>query len=254
MNDLTLNAQGKTAIVTGGARGIGRMAVETFLQSGAHVLIADINGKAATETAKDLGELGPKCIACETDVTNPQSVEHMVETAQTITGRIDILFNNAGICVNEAAETMSFASWKRVIDINLTGVFLVAQAVGRVMIAQQKGVIINTASMSAHIVNQPQPQSAYNTSKAGVVQLTKSLAVEWASHGVRVNSISPGYIETEMTLKASNAWKSSWTDQSVLNRMGRVHELRSALIYLSSDASSFTTGADLLVDGAFTCV
>jgi len=254
MNDLKLNARGKTAIVTGGAKGIGRQGVEAFLRSGANVLIADIDTKTAKATAQEITSIGPRIEIVETDVTNPESVQNMVSHAVDTFGRIDILFNNAGICVNESAQEMSIESWKKVIDINLTGIFLVAQKVGGVMIAQKGGVIINTASMSAHIVNQPQPQCSYNASKAGVIQLTKSLAVEWAAYGVRVNSISPGYVATEMTLKAPEEWKAHWTSHGVYDRMGNPEELESVLLYLASGASSFTTGADIVIDGAFSCI
>lgn len=251
MSDLTLKADGKTAIVTGGARGIGLAGVEVFLESGVNVVIADIDLKAAKETAEKLSGRGPEVVAVRTDVTDPESVRNLVAQVSAKFSSLDILFNNAGICVNESAENMSFENWKRVIDINLTGVFLMAQAAGRIMIRQGSGVIINTASMSAHIVNRPQPQCAYNASKAGVIQLTRSLAVEWAKYGVRVNSISPGYIATDITLRAPEEWKQSWNEQSVAGRMGKPEELKSALLYLASEGSSFTTGADLVIDGGF---
>ena len=169
-------------------------------------------------------------------------------------GRLDIAFNNAGICINVDAQEMTFDQWRKVIDINLTGVFLTSQAAGRAMIKQKSGVIINTASMSGHIVNVPQPQCAYNASKAGVIQLTKSLAVEWAPYNVRVNSISPGYIATEMTLKAPAEWKNRWVDLTPAGRMGKPEELVSAILYIADDSSSYTTGMDLVIDGAFTCM
>ena len=144
---------------------------------------------------------------------------------------------------------------EKVIDINLTGVFLTAQAAGRVMLRQGFGSIINTASMSAHIVNVPQPQCAYNASKAGVIQLTKSLAVEWAKRGVRVNSISPGYIGTELTLNSPSLKPliEQWNDMAPMGRMGRPEELQSICVYLAGDTSTFTTGSDFVIDGAFTC-
>lgn len=145
--------------------------------------------------------------------------------------------------------------WKRVIDINLTGVFLTAQAAGRVMLKQGYGSIINTASMSAHIVNVPQPQCAYNASKAGVIQLTKSLAVEWAKRGVRVNSISPGYMGTDLTLSSPTLQPliTQWNAMAPMGRLGKPEELQAVCVYLAGDASSFTTGADFVIDGAFTC-
>lgn len=241
-------------IVTGGARGIGRKGAEAFIAAGSNVVIADIDIDAAQKTAKELKVGNSLVIAIKTDVTNLKSVKTMVRQALDHFSKIDILFNNAGICINEPAETMSLASWKHVIDINLTGIFIVAQEVGKVMIRQKHGSIINTASMSAHIVNMPQPQCGYNASKAGVIQLTKSLAVEWARYHVRVNSISPGYIATEMTKKAPAEWKDEWIQKSVYKRMGDPEELQSALLYFASSASSFTTGADLVIDGGFTSV
>ena len=241
-------------IVTGGARGIGRKGAEAFIAAGSNVVIADIDIDAAQKTAKELKVGNSLVIAIKTDVTDLKSVNTMVRQALDHFGKIDILFNNAGICINEPAKTMSLASWKRVIDINLTGIFIVAQEVGKVMIRQKHGSIINTASMSAHIVNMPQPQCGYNASKAGVIQLTKSLAVEWARYHVRVNSISPGYIATEMTKKAPAEWKDEWIQKSVYKRMGDPEELQSALLYFASNASSFTTGTDLVIDGGFTSV
>lgn len=157
--------------------------------------------------------------------------------------------------VNAPAEDMSLEQWKRVIDINLTGVFLTAQAAGRVMLKQGYGSIINTASMSAHIVNVPQPQCAYNASKAGVIQLTKSLAVEWAKRGVRVNSISPGYMGTDLTLSSPTLQPliTQWNAMAPMGRLGKPEELQAVCVYLAGDASSFTTGADFVIDGAFTC-
>lgn len=247
------NLKGKKAFVTGGARGIGKSVSIALAQSGADIAIVDRDIEEAEKTAKEIAAYGVQTIAVKTDVTDPADVNRMIETILSAFGTIDIAFNNAGICINEKAEEMSFESWKKVIDINLTGVFLTAQAAGRVMIKNGKGSIINTASMSGHIVNYPQPQCAYNASKAGVIMLTKSLAVEWAPYNVRVNSISPGYIATEMTKKAVD-WIPTWVSSTPVKRMGNPEELQGAVLYLASDASSFTTGSDMVIDGAFTCV
>ena len=150
---------------------------------------------------------------------------------------------------------MTYEQWKKVIDINLSGVFLTAQAAAKQMLKQGHGSIINTASMSAHIVNVPQPQCSYNASKAGVVQLTKSMAIEFAKRGVRVNCISPGYMGTELTLNSPSLKPliEQWNAMSPMVRMGRPEELQSIAVYLAGDTSSFTTGSDFIVDGAFTC-
>ncbi|MDR1530666.1 MAG: SDR family oxidoreductase [Clostridiales bacterium] len=247
----------RTAFVTGGARGIGKSIAAALAECGANVAIADIDGQEASATAAELETLGVKAVAVETDVTSPESVEAMMRQMVDIFGGLDIAFCNAGICLNVKASEQTFEEWKKVIDVNLHGVFLTAQAAGRQMIKQGRGgSIINTASMSAHIVNSPQPQCAYNASKAAVIQLTKSLAVEWAEYNIRVNSISPGYIGTELTLN-SPALKpliEEWNRCSPVHRMGRPDELQAIAVYLAGDASSFTTGSDFIIDGAFTCV
>ena len=244
---------GKKAFITGGAKGIGRSAALAFAEAGADVAIVDMDGESAAATVKEVRALGVHSMYVEANITDPDDVDRMMESILAEFKTVDIAFNNAGICVNEKAEEMSYENWKRVIDVNLNGVFLTARAAGRVMIKNRKGCIINTASMSGHIVNVPQPQSAYNASKAGVILLTKSLAVEWAPYNVRVNSISPGYIGTKMTLSATQ-WIPAWESLTPAKRMGRPEELTAALVYLAGDGASFTTGADIVIDGAYSCV
>jgi len=248
---------GKKAFVTGGARGIGKSIATALTEAGADVAIVDVDIEEAKKTAVELAEKnGTKTLAIKADVTSPEHVAAMVEEIVEKFGRLDVAFCNAGICINTPAADMPYEQWKKVIDINLTGVFLTAQAAGRQMIKQGGGSIINTASMSAHIVNFPQPQCSYNASKAGVIQLTKSLAVEWALKNVRVNCISPGYIGTELTLN-SPALKpliEQWNAIAPLHRMGRPDELQAIAVYLAGDTSAFTTGSDFVIDGAFTCI
>jgi len=252
-----MRLDGKKAFVTGGARGIGKSIAYALAEAGADVAIVDIDLAEAEKTAEQIArDTGRKCIAVSADVTDKEQVDRMIETVLKEFGRIDAAFCNAGICINAPAEEMTYEQWKKVIDINLTGVFLTAQAAGKVMIKQGGGSIINTASMSAHIVNVPQPQCAYNASKAGVVQLTKSLAVEWALKGVRVNSISPGYIGTDLTLNSPTLKPliEKWKEMSPLRRLGKPEELQAIAVYLAGDASQFTTGSDFVIDGAFTCI
>ena len=247
---------GKAAFVTGGARGIGKSVATAFAEAGADVVIADIDIAEAEKTAGELSAIGGcRATAFQVDVTNPQQVTALVDFVVERYGHLDIAFCNAGICINAPAEEMTFEQWSKVININLTGVFLTAQAAGRQMLKQGGGSIINTASMSAHIVNVPQPQCAYNASKAGVIQLTKSLAVEWASKNVRVNCISPGYIGTDLVLTNQNLIPliEQWNAMAPLHRLGKPEELQAICVYLASDASPFTTGSDFVVDGAFTC-
>ena len=247
---------GKKAFVTGGARGIGKSVATALAEAGADIAVVDMDIAEAEKTAEWMArETGRDVFAIEADVTSPQQVDAMVEKVLARFGRIDIAFCNAGICVNVPAEEMSYEQWRKVIDVNLTGVFLTAQAAGKVMLKQGSGSIINTASMSGHIVNVPQPQCAYNASKAGVILLTKSMAVEWAKRGVRVNCISPGYIGTELITARADMVPliDKWNAIAPLGRMGKPEELQSVVVYLAGDTSTFTTGSDFVVDGAFTC-
>ena len=251
-----MRLDGKAIYVTGGASGIGKSVATALAEAGADVAIVDVNLEGAEAVAKEIAEAtGSKTIAIKCDVTNQDDVEAMVAKVVDTYGKLDAAFNNAGICLNVPAEEMTFEQWSKVININLNGVFLCATAAGRVMLKQGYGSIINTASMSGHIVNVPQPQCAYNASKAGVSMLTKSLAIEWAKKGVRVNCISPGYIGTDLTLN-SEALKpliEKWNAMAPMGRLGRPEELQSIVVYLAGDTSSFTTGSDIIVDGAFTC-
>lgn len=247
---------GKSAFVTGGARGIGKSVATAFAEAGADVAIVDVDIATAEATAAEIAAAtGRRMTAIACDVTDPEQVDRMVDEVVKTYGKLDVAFCNAGICINEAAENMTYAQWSRVININLTGVFLTAQAAGRQMLRQGGGSIINTASMSAHIVNVPQPQCAYNASKAGVIQLTKSMAVEWAARNVRVNCISPGYIGTDLTLSSPSLVPliEQWNRMSPIHRLGKPEELQAICVYLASDASPFTTGGDFVIDGAFTC-
>ncbi len=250
-----MRLDGKKGFVTGGARGIGKSVALALCEAGADIAIVDTDIDEAQKTAAWLTqETGRDAFAIKTDVTSPDDVGEMTNAVLQRYGRLDIAFCNAGICINVPAAEMTYEQWKKVVDVNLNGVFLTAQAAGKVMLKQGSGSIINTASMSGHIVNVPQPQCAYNASKAGVIQLTKSFAVEWATKGVRVNSISPGYIGTELILAAPHlkALIDEWNAMAPMHRLGKPEELQAIVVYLAGDMSSFTTGSDFVVDGAFT--
>ncbi len=251
-----MRLDGKKGFVTGGARGIGKSTAAAFAEAGADVAIVDIDICEAKKTAEEISAgTGRKVIAVECDCTVPEQVDRMTAVVVSELGGLDFCHNNAGICINAPAEEMTFEQWYKVININLNGIFLTDIAAGKYMLAHGGGSIINTASMSGHIVNVPQPQCAYNASKAGVIQLTKSLAIEWARRNVRVNSISPGYIGTELTLNSDSLKPliSKWNEMAPLGRLGKPEELQSICVYLAGDTSTFTTGADFIVDGAFTC-
>ena len=252
----SMRLDGKSIFVTSGARGIGKSVATAFCEAGANVAIVDVDLETAQATAQWLHETtGSDTMAIYADVINQDDVNAMVQAVVDKYGKLDVAFCNAGICMNIPAEEMTLEQWKKAIDINLTGVFLTAQAAGKVMLKQGYGSIINTASMSAHIVNVPQPQCSYNASKAGVIQLTKSLAIEWAKRGVRVNSLSPGYIGTDLTLSSETLKPliEKWNAMAPMGRLGRPDELQAICVYLAGDASSFTTGSDFVIDGAFTC-
>jgi NAD(P)-dependent dehydrogenase (short-subunit alcohol dehydrogenase family) len=240
----------QVAVVTGGARGIGFESAKALKENGAKVVIVDINAEAGEKAAKDLGVDFAK-----TDLTKSPEVAKLAADIRSKHGRIDIAFNNAGIAVNAPSEECTDEDWHRVININLHAVFYCCREFGKVMLDQGKGSIINTASMSGIISNTPQPQSAYNVSKAGVIMLTKSLAGEWAKRGVRVNSISPGYVGTEMTKlgMANSDWYPDWMKFTPMGRVGEPREIATAVVYLASDASSYFTGSNLVVDGGYTC-
>ncbi|MBW2058323.1 MAG: SDR family oxidoreductase [Deltaproteobacteria bacterium] len=243
--------EGKTSYVTGGARGIGRSIAFGLAEAGAKVAVVDIDGREAEKTAHQLLESGYESFAIHADVTKKDEVLHMVEKVVLRWGRLDIGVNNAGKCLNAPGEEMGEDQWDDVVNLNLKGVFLSCQAAGRVMISQKAGSIINIASMSARIVNHPQPQVAYNASKAGVIMVTRSLAAEWAPHGVRVNSISPGYTATELTLRMGDLFP-KWVEMTPMRRLAQPDEMKGAAVYLASEASRFVTGHDLVIDGGFT--
>ena len=250
-----MRLDGKGIYVTGGAQGLGKAMATGLAEAGASVAIVDINKEKAEATAKEIADkTGQKVIAVKTDVTKPDEVEAMVKTVADQLGSLDAAFNNAGICLNVPAEEMSYEDWLKVVNLNLNSVFLCSTAAGRYMLKQGHGSIINTASMSAHIVNRPQPQCSYNATKNGVIQLSKSLAIEWAKRGVRVNTISPGYMGTDLTLSSPDLKPliKTWNDWAPLGRLGKPEELQGMAVYLASDTSSFSTGEDYLIDGAFT--
>src|SRR5699024_4509931 len=188
-------------------------------------------------------------------VTDEDLVQRAIDDAWRRSGPVELLFNNAGIVTQKRAIETSLEERRQVIDVNVTGIFNVAKVFGKKLIENgRRGSIVNTGSMSAGIVNYPQLQASYNASKAGVVQLTKSLAYEWAEQGIRVNCISPGYISTELTDSVRKEWRDQWADLTPMKRLGRPEELASSVLYFLADSSGFTTGAELIVDGGFTIV
>jgi len=247
---------GRVAVVTGGAQAIGLACVEALSEAGAHVYIADRNPTAAAEGRAAMKAKGYSVDFIEMDVTNSREVDTAAAHVMKEMGRVDILVCNAGIARSETrAEDVADEHWLNVIDVNLNGVFWCCRAFGKPMLAAGRGSIVNIGSMSGFIVNKPQPQSYYNASKAGVHHLTKSLAAEWASRGVRVNAVAPTYIKTAMTSVAAGnqAMFEVWMDRTPMARMGQPDEIAAVVMFLASDASSLMTGSIVLADGGYTC-
>lgn len=246
--------RGKRALVTGASSGIGRKVAQAYLQAGADVAIAARNIEALERIA---GELAPdgdgKVVPIRCDVTRPDQVAAMVDRVIAELDGIDVAVCNAGVIDVVPMLDMSPEQFQRIQDTNVTGVFLTAQAAARAMVAQGRGgVIITTASMSGSIINVPQQVGHYCASKAAVIHLTKAMAVEFAPHNIRVNSVSPGYILTEL-VEPLTEYHRQWEPKIPLGRIGRPEELTGLYVYLASEASSYMTGSDVVIDGGYTC-
>ena len=245
----------RVAFVTGAGRGIGREIARTLADAGADVASVGTTAGDVEDAADDVRGRGRRAVALVADVSEPAQVDAAVKRAVDELGRIDILVNAAGIARHSPAEEMTDEDWRRVVGVNLDGTWWCCRAVGRHMLERSSGSIVNIASMSGSIVNWPQSQSAYNASKAAVIHLTRSLASEWASRGLRVNSVSPGYIATAMTEKGFRTnpeWGRTWLEMTPMGRMGTPADVANAVWYLASDAAAFATGTDLIVDGGYT--
>ncbi len=248
--------KGQVAIVTGGGTGIGQVVAQGLAKAGAEVVIVCRHG--ADKTIELITEAGGKAYYVQADVTKEEDAKKAVDTIMEKSGRIDVLFNNAGVCYHKTAFEATVEEFRWCLDVNLTGEYIMAREVARAMIANKiKGRIINMASMSGTIVNIPQMQAAYNASKAGVMHMTKSLAIEWAEDGIRVNSLSPGYVATPMATDPNFVEPellAAWQKLFPLHRMAEPEELIPAILYLASPAAGYTTGSDIIVDGAYSIV
>jgi NAD(P)-dependent dehydrogenase (short-subunit alcohol dehydrogenase family) len=245
---------GKVITVTGAASGIGAGIARGLAHFGAAVGCVDLASAGLEETLAAIEGAGGRAIAIPADVRDEASLAAAVDMVETELGPLSGALNCAGVHDNVAAESMTLEQWQRLLDVNLSGVFLSCQAQGRALMRNGGGSIVNIGSISAHIANRGLKQVHYNAAKAGVAHLSRSLALEWAEHGIRVNVISPGYTATPMA-RSPEVWPlvRHLLDDIPLARMAEVEELVGPAVFLLSDASSYCTGVDLLVDGGATC-
>ena len=249
-NDLPgFSLREKTAIVTGAGQGLGLAIARALQAAGAHVVVAELNEETGQNAADEI-----ETEFIQVDVTDSASVRELVETVRERHDRVDVMVNGAGVAAHVPAEEMSDEEWRSIMSVNLDGVFWCCREAGKVMLEQGSGAIVNVASMSGIISNRPQSQAHYNASKAAVIMLTKSLAGEWASRGVRVNAVSPGYIDTPLVHEdlADPELNEAWLSGTPMGRPAQPEEIAPAVVYLASEASSFATGSNLVIDGGYT--
>lgn len=244
---------GKVAVITGGTRGIGWAAAQAMAEAGANVAITYTSYPNPEERVAELEKLGVKSRAYKVDTTDAKGISDTLDQVVADFGKLDITIANAGVSKPHEALEYPIQYWKRETDINFNGNFYTAQAAGRIFKRQGYGNLLFTTSISGTIVNIPQCQAAYNASKAAVMQLAKSLAIEWMGF-CRVNTLSPGYIRTDMTKGNSKETLEEWHRRMPSKRMAEPAELKGGFLCLVSDASSYTTGIDLIIDGGYTAV
>ena len=243
--------EGRTALVTGAGRGLGRAFALALAEAGADVAVVDINGESAAETAGEVRKTGRKTLAVEADVsTDDGAARMMTETVRSF-GKLDIAVNNAGLSIPiKPVESTTAGEWQRVFDLNLQGTFNCARAEAEVMKDAGYGKIINIASICGLIV-WPEFQALYSVSKAGIVHLTRCLAVEWIKHGIRVNCISPGVTRTPELFEEVIP---VYLDKAPIDRIGEVEDLQGAVVYLASGVSDFMVGHNMVIDGGYTLI
>jgi len=245
---------GQVALVTGASRGFGRSIAGALAGAGADLVLTSRTLKDVEAVAGELASAGRKILPLQADVTQVEDVEEAVRRAVATLGRIDVLINNAGINIRKPALELTETDWDQTLDTNVKGCFRVAKAVGRHMVARQKGCIVNIASMLAS-VTLPE-RAAYASSKGGLVQMTRTLAVEWAPYNVRVNAICPGPFLTDLNKVILNDPEKVkfFMDRMPMKRFGKPEELHGAAIFLASEASSFITGTTIYIDGGWTAL
>ncbi|OQE18192.1 hypothetical protein PENSTE_c018G09185 [Penicillium steckii] len=244
---------GKTVIITGGAGGIGYQVARGLAEAGANIALWYNSSSEADKLALGLeNEFGVKARAYQCSVQKFEEVQAVSDAVVRDFGRLDVMIANAGIPSKAGGLDDKLEDWHRVVNIDFSGAYYCARVAGQIFRKQGHGNLIFTASMSGHAVNVPQQQACYNSCKAGIIHLAKSLAVEWAAFA-RVNSVSPGYIDTPISGDCAFSMKEEWYSLTPLKRDADPRELKGAYLYLASDASTYTTGADIIVDGGYTC-
>jgi len=248
-----LDLSGRVAIITGGSVGLGRQMAEGLAEMGANLVLCARKKERCDQAAEELQQLGVKTLALGCDVKNPEQVQAVVDAAVSHFGRVDILINNAGTSWGAPVEEMRLEHWNKVIDTNLTGTFLFSQAVGKLMVPQRRGKIINIASVAGLRGAPPEFQAiGYHASKGGVIAFTKDLACKWGIHNIQVNAIAPGWFPTNMSQAVMERNKDAFLSKIPLRRFGHEHDLKGAAVFLASDASDYVTGHVLVVDGGQT--
>lgn len=244
---------GKTAIVTGGSRGIGKEMAEGLAEAGAGLMLCARRSEWLDETVAQFQTDGYSVIGKTCDVSKPEQVQAVVDEAVQKFGKVDILVNNAGVSWGAMPEEMPLEKWQHVLDVNLTGCFLFAQAAGREMLKRNSGSIINIASISGLTSSANGPfYAGYVASKAGLIGLTRELAASWGRKGIRVNAIAPGFFHSRLADSVIDIYKRSIRENNVIPRVGNEGELKGVAVFLASDASSYITGQTIVVDGGMT--
>ncbi|MFJ8234224.1 SDR family NAD(P)-dependent oxidoreductase [Ureibacillus sp. NPDC094379] len=238
---------GKVAVITGGVSGIGAATARLFASEGAKLVLVDFNEEKGAAFETELKSEGYEAVFVKADVTNEADVKNIYETALNAFSKVDILFNNAGIGAVKPTEELTYAEWRRTVEVDLDGVFLVAQGAIKEFLKGSGGVIVNTASMYGWVGSPG--SAAYNAAKAGVINLTRSLGLEYATRNIRVNALCPGFIETPIL---GDTDREFLTNATPMKRLGKPEEMAKAVLFMASDDSSFMTGNSLIVDGGYT--